>query len=67
VSGHFDTADFTPLVPLSPTVKVPLNVARICQWTWMCAPAPRGPDIHANATGYREIAATFEELLEHRW
>jgi len=66
VSGRFDTADFTPLVPLTPTVKVPLNVARICQWTWMCAPAPVGPNIHANATGYREIAATFEDLLEHR-
>ena len=29
--------------------------------------APVGPNIHANATGYRQIAATFEELLEHRW
>lgn len=66
VSGRFDTADFTPQVPLTPTLEVPLNVARICQWTWMCAPAPVGPNIHANATGYREIAATFEELLEHR-
>jgi hypothetical protein len=33
----------------------------------MCAPAPVGPNIHANAAGYRQIAATFVELLEHRW
>jgi lysophospholipase L1-like esterase len=65
VSGSFDTTDFTPVVPLTPTVSAPLNVARICQWTWMCAPAPVGPNIHANATGYREIAATFEEMIEH--
>ena len=24
-----------------------------------------GPNIHANAVGYRQIAATLEELLEH--
>jgi hypothetical protein len=29
--------------------------------------APVGPNIPANATGYREIAATCEEKLEHRW
>jgi lysophospholipase L1-like esterase len=42
---------------------VPTNVARICALTWMCAPAPRGPNIHANAAGYRLIAATFEKRL----
>jgi lysophospholipase L1-like esterase len=63
VSGTFDTTDFTPLVPLTPTVEVPLNVARICQWTWMCAPAPVGPNIHANAAGYLQIAGTFESVL----
>ena len=35
---------------------VPRNVARICQWTWECAPPPRGPNQHANAAGYRVIA-----------
>lgn len=63
VSGRFDTEDFTPLVPLTPTVEVPLNVARICQWTWMCAPAPVGPNIHANKTGYEEISDAFESVL----
>lgn len=70
VSGTFDTADFTPLVPLSATVKVPLNVARICTWTWMCAAAPVGPNIHANATGYSQIAGAFEKVIfanDRRW
>jgi lysophospholipase L1-like esterase len=40
--------------------KVPVAVAEICKLTWMCAPAPRGPNIHANAAGYAEIAAVFE-------
>jgi hypothetical protein len=29
----------------------------------MCAPAPRGPNIHANAAGYREIATVFKKTL----
>ncbi len=42
---------------------VPLNVARICQWTWMCAPPPVGPNIHANAAGYQVIAAAFQQVI----
>jgi hypothetical protein len=72
VASRFQTTAFTPTVPLSPGVQVPLNVARICQWTWMCAPAPANPsspstggllfNIHANKIGYEEIAKTFEAL-----
>ena len=43
--------------------KVPVAVADICELTWMCAPAPRGPNIHANATCYSKIAAVFAKLL----
>jgi lysophospholipase L1-like esterase len=68
VSGRFDTADLKPLVPLTPTESVPLDVARICTWTWMCAAPPVGPNIHANAAGYRQIADTFEQVIsERRW
>ena len=42
---------------------VPLDVVRICTWTWMCAPAPLGPDIHANVAGYHVIALAFEAKL----
>ncbi len=66
VSARFKTTQFTPLVQLTPSLKVPLNVARICQWTWMCAPAPVGPNIHANKAGYEEIADTFEAIVDPR-
>jgi len=47
----------------TPVSGVPFNVVRICAWTWMCAPAPLGPDIHANAAGYHAIALAFEAKL----
>ena len=45
VAGAFATTDSTG----SPE---PVNVARICAWTWMCS---RG-DIHANDAGYAAMA-----------
>lgn len=42
---------------------VPLDVLRICEWTWMCAAPPLGPNIHANTAGYGVIATAFEEVL----
>jgi lysophospholipase L1-like esterase len=42
---------------------VPLNVVRVCQWTWMCAGPPFGPDIHANDAGYGVIAHAFRDVL----
>jgi lysophospholipase L1-like esterase len=42
---------------------VPVAVANICQWTWMCAPTPLGPNVHANTAGYREIASLFEKKI----
>jgi hypothetical protein len=41
------------------TIDIGANVTRMCQWTWMCAPPPLGPDIHANKQGYAVIARTF--------
>ena len=38
---------------------VPVAVAEVCRLTWMCAPAPVGPNIHANPAGYALIARTF--------
>lgn len=53
VEGAFSTTD-TTLVD-----GVPLDVLRICQWTWMCLAG----DLHPNATGYAVIAHTFEVAL----
>jgi lysophospholipase L1-like esterase len=55
VESAFQTTNSTVI----PFVKLPINVATICALTWMCAPAPVGPNIHARAVGYWLIAATF--------
>jgi hypothetical protein len=38
-----------------PYGEVPLNVARICTWTYQCSKN----DGHATPEGYRQIAGTF--------
>ncbi len=57
VQSAFRTFDLAP-VPFAGTV-VPLDVALICQLTWMCDYSP--PNIHPNATGYAVIAGAFAE------
>jgi GDSL-like Lipase/Acylhydrolase family len=57
VESAFSTTDMTPVGV------IPLDVLRICQWTWMCAPPPLGPDIHANTAGSGVIAHAFENVL----
>ncbi len=67
VAGAYMSNDFATMVPFptpeSPFI-IPLNVALICQFTYMCVPEPVGPNIHANPTGYGVIAATFAALLD---
>ena len=63
VEGAFATSDFETMVPLDGYGMVPLNVARIHEWTWAGAPPPLGPDLHANARGYRAIAEAFARVL----
>jgi lysophospholipase L1-like esterase len=59
VAGAFRSGDFASRATGSAAGPVPRNVALICSWTWACAPPPRGPNEHANAAGYRVIAAAF--------
>jgi lysophospholipase L1-like esterase len=63
VEGAFSTTSFSPTVPLPDGRVVPLNVAVICAWTWVCAPPPLGPDDHANADGYHAMALAFAAVL----
>jgi lysophospholipase L1-like esterase len=63
VEGAFATTDFETVVYLEGVGAVPLNVARACEWTWVVAPPPLGPDMHANARGYRAIAEAFARVL----
>jgi lysophospholipase L1-like esterase len=53
----YDTSRRTSLA--GQTRPVPVAVAEVCRLTWMCAPAPVGPNIHANALGYGVIARAF--------
>lgn len=60
--GHARVADVAKAFSTDDTTLVngvPLNVARICQWTWMCV----RQDIHATTTGYGVIAQTFAKVL----
>ena len=59
VEAEFSSNDFATQVDLGGGLIVPLNVARICMWTWVCAPAPYGPDNHANEAGYAALARAF--------
>jgi lysophospholipase L1-like esterase len=61
VQTAFSTTDFADTVTLPGVGTVPLNVARICEWTWMCAATPVGPNIHANQAGYQVIATAFQQ------
>lgn len=63
VAGAFSSSDFETLVALPGVGDVPINVAKICLWTWVCASPPLGPDNHANATGYGVIAEAFAAEL----
>ena len=57
VAAAFQTNNFS-VPPGSP---VPVNVGRICQFTWMCTSTP--PNIHPNKSGYLLIATTFAATL----
>jgi lysophospholipase L1-like esterase len=59
IEAAFSSNDFTTMVALPGAGTVPLNVARICMWTWVCAPAPYGPNNHPNAEGYGVIAGAY--------
>jgi hypothetical protein len=62
VALAFDSDNFTDMVMSSlpsPNDMLPANVNNICRFTYMCDAPPRGPDIHANDTGYIEIANAF--------
>jgi len=53
----------TTVTSTIPILQIPVNVAAICTLTWMCAPAPVGPNIHARALGYWVIASAFAEKV----
>ncbi|MCJ7710867.1 MAG: hypothetical protein MUQ32_08545 [Chloroflexi bacterium] len=63
IEDAFSSYDFTTMVDLPGAGPVPVNVFKICLWTWVCAPPPLGPNNHANAAGYGVIAAAYAAVL----
>lgn len=66
VAVAFESDDFATIVPSlqpPPNDFLPVSVANICTFTYMCDPEPVGPDIHANNAGYGRIAEAFEAVL----
>lgn len=59
VAAAIDSGNFS----INPATGLPQNVLNICTFTWMCAPGPVGPNIHANRFGYGLIAATIAATL----
>ena len=64
VAKTFRIADFTDTRVVAGRGRLPVNVALTCEWTWFCSTEFAG-DPHANATGYKKIARTFERKLNH--
>jgi hypothetical protein len=66
VGNAFESRD-VGLVNVAGVGRVPENVANACALTWMCQPAPLGPNIHPNDTGYAAIATAIEGVLKAPW
>jgi lysophospholipase L1-like esterase len=63
VATTFRIDDFEHTIVVHDRGRIPVNVALTCRWTWFCSTKFFG-DPHANRTGYRRIAHTFERELE---
>ncbi len=62
VAGAFDSYAGGQTVPWEGQ-QIPLDVARLCSWTWACQTPPSGPNIHANKNGYAVIAGAFGKVI----
>jgi len=64
VQGVFATQDFA-MTGTWNGVTVPQNVARTCEWTYMCT-GPSYDGIHTNDTGYAKLAGAFEQAIDRQ-
>ena len=55
---------FAPLdLPGLAGLNLAVSAVLTCVYSWMCAPAPVGPNIHATPLGYRVIASVFAQKI----
>lgn len=66
VGTAFESRDVA-MVNVAGVGRVPENVANACSLTWMCQPAPLGPNIHPNDAGYTAIALAIGGVLKAPW
>ncbi len=62
VAASFNTTSTDPTM-MNGVGMVPLDVARVCSLTWMCASQPYGPNQHPNDGGYRVISQAIAAAL----
>jgi lysophospholipase L1-like esterase len=62
VANAFLTYDTTRMVTWEGQ-SIPIDVARVCAWTWACSTPPSGPNIHANNNGYTIMARAFSAVI----
>jgi lysophospholipase L1-like esterase len=62
IEAEFSSADFDTIVHARGVGDVPINVARICQWTYTCSEA-FDHDLHPNTIGYASLTRAWEAAL----
>jgi len=63
VAGAFRTGQLTVAATAGRPAETAATAA-VCRLTWMCAPPPTGPNLHANGAGYRAMAGAVESVLD---
>jgi hypothetical protein len=66
VPTYFQMNDSTR-VTLGNVGMIPQNVVSACNLTWMCQPAPYGPDDHPTDEGYLQIANAITAVIPKSW
>lgn len=63
VETAFVATDFDTIVHVHRVGDVPINVARVCQWTYACSER-FAHDIHPNTIGYAAMTRAWEATIE---
>jgi lysophospholipase L1-like esterase len=63
VAGAFSYNVATAVTSAKLGTKVPKAVAVLCEFTYMCAKTPQGPNIHPTSAGYRAMAAAYDQQV----